>query len=57
MIISQFSETTIGGLTSAEGSEKGHTILLYFFKTDEKIDYPNGQIEAIGKRLVKRFSR
>ncbi|PKV50748.1 hypothetical protein ATE84_2814 [Aquimarina sp. MAR_2010_214] len=57
LITSQFSETTIGGLTSAEDSEKVHTILFYFFKTDEKIDYPNGQIEAIEKRLVKRFSR
>ncbi|GAA4107059.1 hypothetical protein GCM10022393_01990 [Aquimarina addita] len=57
LIISQFSEKTIGGLTSTDGSEKIHTVLFYFFKTDAKILYPNGQIEDVKKRLVKRFSR
>ena len=57
LIMSQFSETTIGDLTTGESPEKIQTVLLYFFKTDANIFYPNGQMETIEERLVKRYSR
>ncbi|WP_340199082.1 hypothetical protein [Ascidiimonas sp. W6] len=57
IITSQYSEFTIGGLTKQEGSQKIQTLLVYIYKNDAKIEYPNGQVETIEKRLMKRFSR
>ncbi|WP_405206105.1 hypothetical protein [Aquimarina sp. LLG6339-5] len=57
IITSQYSESTIGGLTKEEGSQKIQTFLVYIYKNDAKIEYPNGQVETIEKRLTKRFSR